>query len=160
MDEVRWLDDAEQEAWRAYLDGTRLLLDALNRQLEADAGLSLTDYELLVNLSEAPGRRMRMRDLADAALATRSGVTRAVNRLEAAGLVRRVQCDDDRRGMHAELTDAGVAKLVASAPGHVAAVRANMLDLLERDQVGQLADIAGRLRRHGLAAARSTPAGG
>ena len=155
---MRWLDEDEMRAWRAYVDGTRLLLDALNRQLEAEAGLSLTDYELLVHLSEAPGRRLRMRDLADAVLATRSGVTRAVNRLEAAGLVRRVQCDDDRRGMHAELTDAGTAKLVASAPGHVAAVRANMLDLLERQQVGQLADIAGRIRRHGLAAVR--PDGG
>jgi len=89
MTEPRWLTDTEQRAWRAYLDSTRLLLQALDRELVEDSALSLTDYELLVRLSEAPARRLRMRELANTALATRSGVTRAVTRLEEAGWVHR-----------------------------------------------------------------------
>jgi DNA-binding MarR family transcriptional regulator len=135
---TRWLDAEEQRAWRAYLDTTRLLIRALGQQLQADADVSFTDYELLVKLSEAPGQRMRMRDLADATLSTRSGVTRAVTRLELVGWVRRVECEDDRRGTHAELTGAGAAKLAAAAPGHVAAVREHLFDHLTAAQVGQL----------------------
>src|SRR5262245_41698580 len=104
-----------------------MLLQALDRQLETDSRISLTDYELLVRLSEAPQARLRMRDLADAMLTTRSGVTRAVARAEKVGWVRRVICENDRRGMNAELTEAGWAKLRASAPGHVEAVRQNLI---------------------------------
>ena len=151
MAEIRWLDAEEQQAWRAYLDTTRLLLPALDRQLQADAGISFTDYGVLVELSEAPGRRMRMRDLAGATLSTPSAVTRAVTRCEQAGWVRRVECEDDRRGMHAQLTRAGAAKLAAAAPGHVAAVRAHVFDRLTRAQVRQLraihAEIADQLGR-------------
>jgi DNA-binding MarR family transcriptional regulator len=143
--DVRWLNDDEQAAWRAYLDSTRLLLQALDRQLEADSDLSLTDYELLVRLSEAPDGTLRMRDLADATLSTRSGVTRAVTRAEKVGWVRRVECEDDRRGMNAELTEAGRAKLAASAPGHVGAVRENLLDLLTPEQLSQLTEIGARI---------------
>ena len=138
---MRWLSPPEQAAWRAYLDGTRLLMQALDRQLVTDAGLTLTDYELLVRLAEAPGSRLRMRELADATLATRSGVTRAVTRAEQAGWVRRVQCDDDRRGMHAELTPAGRAKLDQAAPGHVTAVRNGLIGALSGEQVEQLTRI-------------------
>jgi DNA-binding MarR family transcriptional regulator len=148
VDDVRWLTPTEQEAWRAYLDSTRLLLQALDRQLESDAGLSLVDYEVLVALSEAPARRMRMRDLADATLSTRSGATRAVARLERAGWVRRVDCDDDRRGTEAELTPAGLAKLASAAPGHVAAVRAHMFDLLTGRQVAHVHAVGSRMREH------------
>jgi DNA-binding MarR family transcriptional regulator len=138
MDGVRWLDAAEQQAWRAYLDATRLLIQVLDRQLEDDAGISFTDYELLVLLSEAADRRMRMRDLANAALSTRSGMTRAVTRLERTGWVRRVECEEDRRGMFAELTASGLAKLAATAPGHVAAVRARVFDKLTPAEWKQL----------------------
>jgi DNA-binding MarR family transcriptional regulator len=151
--DVRWLDAAEQQAWRAYLDATRLLLRDLDRQLEADAGISLTDYELLVQLSEAPDLRLRMRDLADAVLSTRSGMTRAVTRLERAGWVRRAECEEDRRGMYAELTPSGLAKLAASAPGHVTAVRAHVFDRLTPAEVEQLAAICGHLAE-GLRAGR------
>jgi DNA-binding MarR family transcriptional regulator len=147
QDDVRWLSDDEQIAWRAYLDGTRVLMQALDRQLNADSDLSLTDYDLLVRLSEAPEGRLRMRDLADATLTTRSGMTRAVTRAERVGWVRRVECEDDRRGMNAELTDAGRAKLAASAPGHVGAVRENLLDLLTPEQLGQLAEIGRRIQQ-------------
>lgn len=146
--EPRWLDARQQEAWRAHLDGTRLLLAALDRQLELDAGISLTDYELLVRLSEAPEHRLRMRDLAQATLSTRSGVTRAVTRAEKAGWVRRVECEDDRRGMNAELTDAGLAKLAATAPGHVATVRATLIDLLDDAQLASLREIGHLIQAH------------
>ena len=148
MNEVRWLDPSEQAAWRAHLDGTRMLFQALDRQLAADADLSMTDYELLVRLSEAPDGTLRMRDLADAVLSTRSGMTRAVTRAERAGWVRRVECEDDRRGMNAELTAAGRAKLAASAPAHVESVRENLLDLLTADELQQLGAIGLRLQRH------------
>jgi DNA-binding MarR family transcriptional regulator len=145
--DTRWLNDVEEAAWRAYLDGTRLLMHALDHQLATDSDLSLTDYDLLVRLSEAPGGRLRMRDLADITLSSRSGVTRAVTRAERAGWVRRVECEDDRRGMNAELTAAGREKLTASAPGHVSAVRENLLDLLSAEQLGQLTEIGNQLRR-------------
>jgi DNA-binding MarR family transcriptional regulator len=144
----RWLTAPEQAAWRAHLDGTRMLFQALDRELTIDADLSLTDYELLVRLSEAPDGTLRMRDLADATLSTRSGITRAVTRAEKQGWVRRVECEDDRRGMNAELTDSGRAKLAASAAGHVAAVRANLIDLLTPEQLRQLTEIGTLVREH------------
>lgn len=150
MTEVRWLDDAEQLMWRGYLESARLLFRSLDRQLARDAGISLTDYEILVVLSEAPARRLRMHEIADAMSTTRGGVTRAVNRLIDTGWVRRVACPDDRRGALAELTDAGAAKLAAAAPGHIAAVRQQMFDLLSPADVARLgrlyAAMATRLR--------------
>lgn len=142
----QWLDPAQQRMWRAYLDSTRLLLQVLDRQLDRDAGLSLTDFEILVVLSEAPGRRLRMRELAEAMTTTRGGVTRAISRLVDAGWVRRIECPDDKRGTLAELTEAGVAKLAAAAPGHVAAVRQNMFDLLGPDDVDRFARLYGEMR--------------
>lgn len=138
MEPTRWLGEDEQRAWRAYLDATRLLLRTLDQQLARDAGLSFTDFELLVVLSEAPGRRLRMRDLADAITTTRSGATRAIGRLVDAGWVRRVECEDDKRGMMAELTDAGMQKLASASPGHVAEVRRNVFDLLSPRDVAVL----------------------
>lgn len=150
MDTVRWLSDEEQRAWRAYLDSTRLLFQALDRQLIRDAGISFTDYELLVVLSEAPRRQLRMRDLADAMTTTRSGVTRAINRLVEAGWVRRVECEEDKRGTLAELTDEGAAKLAGASPGHVAAVRANMFDLLSPRDVTLFGNAYSEMRTHML----------
>ncbi|MDJ0392502.1 MarR family transcriptional regulator [Rhodococcus sp. G-MC3] len=135
MDTPNWLDDEEQLAWRAYLDATRLLLQTLDRQLSRDSNISFTDFELLVLLSEAPDRRMRMSDLADAVTTTRGGVTRAVTRLVDAGWAQRVLCEDDKRGTLAQLTDAGANKLAESSPGHVATVRACMFDALGKDDV-------------------------
>ncbi|MBY6368376.1 MarR family winged helix-turn-helix transcriptional regulator [Rhodococcoides corynebacterioides] len=145
---ANWLTDDEQRAWRAYLDSTRLLLQTLDRQLVRESGISFTDFELLVKLSEAPGRSMRMRDLADAVTTTRSGVTRAITRLVDAGWVVRVECEDDRRGMSAELTDAGMEKLAATSPGHVDAVRESMFDVLSDDDVDALGRIYSDMRAH------------
>lgn len=103
--------------WRSYLESTRLLLRALDRQLSADAGISLSDFEVLALLSEAPQRRLRMSELADSVATTRSGITRAVARLVGLGWVQRAECTEDKRGSYAELTDAGLQKVRAAAPG-------------------------------------------
>ena len=150
MEPTRWLSAEEQNTWRAYLDATRLLLQALDRQLTRDAGISFTDFELLVVLSEAPQRQLRMRELADAVTTTRSGVTRAISRLVDTGWVRRVECEDDKRGTLAELTDAGAEKLAAASPGHVAEVRRNMFDLLSPRDVGILGHDFAEMRTHVL----------
>ncbi|MGA9871526.1 MAG: MarR family transcriptional regulator [Rhodococcus sp. (in: high G+C Gram-positive bacteria)] len=144
--EPRWLEPDEQQAWRAYLDATRLLLRTLDDQLTRDAGISFTDFELLVVLSEAPERRLRMSELADAVTTTRSGVTRAISRLVAAGWVVRVKYDEDKRGMSAELTDAGATKLASASPGHVNAVRENMFDQLSRHDVKVIGEGYRRMR--------------
>ncbi|WP_029539717.1 MULTISPECIES: MarR family winged helix-turn-helix transcriptional regulator [unclassified Rhodococcus (in: high G+C Gram-positive bacteria)] len=148
MEPTRWLSADEQNTWRAYLDATRLLMQALDRQLTRDAGISFTDFELLVVLSEAPQRQLRMRELADAVTTTRSGVTRAISRLVDTGWVRRVECEDDKRGTLAELTDAGAEKLAAASPGHVAEVRRNMFDLLSPRDVGILGHDFSEMRTH------------
>jgi len=137
----RWLTSQEQRAWRAYLAATRLLSARLDRELVRDAQLPHAYYELLVRLSEAPGRRLRMSQLADAADSSRSRLSHAVARLEEAGWVIREVCPTDRRGAVALLTDAGFAALAAAAPGHADAVRTHVFDLLTPDQVEQLREI-------------------
>lgn len=131
MNATRWLDPDENELWRAYLDATRLLFRDLDKQLTRDAGIPFADYEILVLLAEAPDRRLRMSALADASSTSRSGITRAVTRLEQSGRVRRADCESDRRGAWAELTDTGAADLAAAGPGHVAAVRGALLDRID-----------------------------
>jgi DNA-binding MarR family transcriptional regulator len=147
MESPRWLDENEQLAWRSYLDATRLLLQTLDRRLTQDSSISFTDYELLVLLSEAPNRRMRMSELADAVTTTRGGVTRAVTRLVDAGWARRVMFEGDKRGTLAELTDAGADKLAAASPGHVDTVRANMFDALSESDVETFGRAFGAMRR-------------
>ena len=148
MAEARWLDDDEQRAWRAFLAATRLLLAALDRELQRDAGLPHTYYEILVRLSEAPQRTLRMSQLADTLQSSRSRLSHAVARLEEAGWVRRETCETDRRGQLAVLTDAGFATLEAAAPGHVEGVRAHLFDLLTREQVGHLREVSEVLLAH------------
>jgi DNA-binding MarR family transcriptional regulator len=138
---TRWLDEREQRAWRAFLNASRLLLDSLDRELQHDAGMPHTYYEILVRLSEAPDRRLRMSELADAMLGSRSRLSHAAARLEEAGWVRRVECPTDKRGQYAVLTEEGRRVLSEAAPGHVDAVRRHLFDVLSRDQVDQLADI-------------------
>lgn len=157
MGATNWLNNDEQRLWRAYLDATRMLIQGLDRQLLHDAGISFTDFEILVLLSESTDRRMRMRDLADASTTTRSGITRAVSRMENAGWVRRVECESDRRGAWAELTDTGFEVLTNASPGHVEAVRRKVFDHLSADEVVAMADAFARIRT-ALQDDRSTPA--
>ena len=143
---TRWLDDDEQRTWRAFLAAMQLLSTALDRELQRDADMPHAYYEILVALSEAPGRTLRMNELAEVCQSSRSRLSHAVARLEEAGWVERASCPTDKRGSLARLTDAGFAALEAAAPGHVAAVRANLFDLLTPDQVRQLGQISAAVR--------------
>ncbi|MFI1017415.1 MarR family winged helix-turn-helix transcriptional regulator [Streptomyces sp. NPDC020965] len=137
----RWLNDDEQRVWRAYLHATRLFDDHLDRQLQRDAGMPHIYYGLLVQLAQAPRRRMRMTQLAIDAKITRSRLSHAVSRLEKHGWVRREDCPSDKRGQNAILTEEGYEVLRRTAPGHVEAVRQAMFDRLSTEQVAQLGEI-------------------
>ena len=142
MAETRWLTDEEQRAWRAYLGATRRVFEELDRELQRDAGMPHTYYTILVALSEAPDRTLRMSQLADASGSSRSRLSHAVARLEEYGWVRRDSCATDRRGALATLTDEGFAALAAAAPGHVDGVRRHLFDRLTPEQVDQLRRIS------------------
>ncbi|WP_431925888.1 MarR family winged helix-turn-helix transcriptional regulator [Nonomuraea jabiensis] len=136
--ETRWLDDDEQRTWRAYLWTTRLLGDALDRQLQHDAGMPYTYYMILATLSEVPERRMSMTDLAAQVYSSLSRLSHAVARLEERGWVRRSPHPDNRRVTMAELTGDGFAALAQAAPAHVEEVRRRLFDPLTGEQVAQL----------------------
>ncbi|MEU7060191.1 MarR family transcriptional regulator [Streptomyces sp. NPDC046197] len=138
---TRWLTPDEQRAWRAYIAATLLLEDAVDRQLQQEAGMPHMYYSILSVLSETPERQLRMTDLAERLKITRSRLTYAVQRLEKDGLVRREGCPTDKRGSTAVLTDEGMAVLERAAPGHVEAVRTHLFDHLDAHQVAQLEEI-------------------
>jgi len=133
-EEPRWLTDEEQRIWRAYMHATTLLEDHLDRQLQRDAGMPHIYYGLLVQLAEAPHRRLRMTELAMYAKITRSRLSHAIARLEKNGWVGREDCPSDKRGQFAVLTDDGFEMLRRAAPGHVTAVRQALFDRLSADQ--------------------------
>jgi DNA-binding MarR family transcriptional regulator len=137
----RWLDADEQRIWRAYLTVTRLLASELDRELQQQSGIPHAYYEILVRLSEAPDRTLRMSQLAAASDSSRSRLSHAVTRLEELGWVRRDNCSTDRRGLFAILTEEGFAALEKAAPGHVESVRRHLFDKLSPQQVGQLGEI-------------------
>jgi DNA-binding MarR family transcriptional regulator len=145
---ARWLDEDEQRAWRAWLFSTMLLQDRLDRELISETGISHAYYEILVALSEAPERMMRMSELADRCLSSRSRLSHAVSRLEERGWVRRQVCADDGRGLLAVLTDEGFAALEGAAPVHVESVRTHLFDQLSPAQIAALRDIGETLLRH------------
>ena len=141
---VAWLDADEQQAWRSFLDGSSRLFDRLGRVLDA-SGLSLAEYEILVRLSEVEGRELRMSDLAEAVVHSRSRLTHTVSRMESAGLVSRVATPDDRRGVMCRMTCQGEDLLVATAPAHVTSVRDAMLDVMTREEFLALGAAMGRV---------------
>jgi DNA-binding MarR family transcriptional regulator len=138
---TRWLTPEEQRAWRAYIAAAALLEDALDRQLQQEAGMPHLYYSILATLSESPERRLRMTDLAERLKITRSRLTYAVSRLEKDGLVRREDCRWDKRGSIAALSEEGLRVLEQAAPGHVETVRSLLFDRLTPEQVGQLEEI-------------------
>ena len=142
MAETRWLDDDEQEAWRAFLKATHLLDSALDRQLRHASGLSHANYQILAMLSEAPGRELTMTQLARLLRSSQSRLSHAAARLEADGKIRRYKRPDNRRTTIVEILPAGVKALEAAAPGHVLEVRRVLFDTLSREQIGQLREIS------------------
>ena len=125
-------------AWSTFLRAHARVVRELERELQADQDLALTDYDVLVQLAAADDRRLRMSELADRLLLSRSGVTRLVDRLVADGLVERVTCESDRRGQWAALTDAGYERLRRASPTHLRGVAAHFLDRLSVDDLASL----------------------
>lgn len=142
----RWLTPDEQAVWRAYLDFSRLLNDRLQRRLVEDADLSLAEYELMVQLSETEDRRLRMSELADRAVHSRSRLTHTVARMEDRGLVRREACPDDGRGVLCILTDQGFATLAAAAVDHVETVKQSIFDNLSPEELQAFGAVVTKLR--------------
>ena len=133
----RWLSEDEQQAWRATVHLSQMLLRQLDRDL-TEYGLSGHDYEILVELSEAPEHRMRMTDLADATSQSRSRLSHQITRMEKRSLVRRDECEGDKRGTFAVLTSGGMAAIERSAPSHVENVRRHFVDRLTPRQLEEI----------------------
>src|ERR1700728_900726 len=132
---MNWLTADEQAAWRSVVALLIRLPAALDAQLQKDAGISNFEYMVLSSLSEAPNRTLRMSDLAAMASGSLPRLSHVVRRLEARGWIRREPCPGDGRFVNAVLTDDGWAKVVATAPGHVAAVRRLLVDVLTPEQL-------------------------
>ena len=144
---TRWLNSEQQVAWRAYLLGTARLMAKLDDDLR-QFGLGINDYEILVRLSESPDRRLRMAELADRLHQSRSRLTHTVGRLEAAELVRRTSCKSDKRGVWAELTDAGMSLLEQAAPYHVEGVRENLVDVASPEEFAAVGRVFDAVAEH------------
>ncbi|WP_024795902.1 MarR family winged helix-turn-helix transcriptional regulator [Tomitella biformata] len=138
--EADWLEPEEMRAWRTYIEASDRLQAVLNRSLQTKHGMTMDDYRILVFLSEAPERSLRMSDIADGIVASRSKLTHQVRRLEAAGMVARAGCASDKRGVLATLTDEGLRRLERAAPDHVADVRQFMIDAMTARQLRALGD--------------------
>jgi len=136
---VLWLTDPEMRAWRALIQTTTGLLALLDNELQAAHGLSLGDYEVLMHLSDAPDRSLRMSELAGRLHLSPSGITRRIDGLVRAGLVERRQCPSDRRGSNAVITDTGIEALRRAAPTHVRGVREHFVARLTERQLANLA---------------------
>jgi DNA-binding MarR family transcriptional regulator len=134
------LTDLELSAWRNFLRVHATLTRELDEELRSAHGLPLTSYDVLVNLEGAPDRQMRMSELADAVLLSRSGLTRLVERLEREGLLSRADCPGDARGSFAVLTDTGMLRLAEARKTHLAGVRERFLSAFSDEELEQLGD--------------------
>ena len=135
----------ELAAWRGFLRVHSALIKELDAELEAQHGIPLSSYEVLISLADAPGEKLRMAELADKALLSRSGMTRLVDRLQKEGLLERERCEMDARGSFAALTDKGRRLLAEARPSHLAGVRERFLRQLDDNEKAALADLWERL---------------
>ncbi len=145
---TKWLSKEQQAHWRSWLTATTVLHEQLSRELQEQHGLTITDYEILVRLSESDAKSIRMSDLATLTLLSRSRLSHQIDRMETAGLVSREVCPDDRRGQLAVLTNAGMKTLVAAAPDHVEAVRKHFVDVLTDAEYRALGTAAKKIADH------------
>ena len=150
MADPRWLDEDEMRAWLAFLTARAMLNRRLDQHLKAEGGISHLQYDILARLSSVPERELRMTELADGVLNSKSGTTYQVTQLEKAGLVRRRTSPDDGHAVYAGLTEAGVLLLEKAAPGYVTLVRELLIDVLTREQLSTLADGLGEVSRRML----------
>jgi DNA-binding MarR family transcriptional regulator len=135
----RWLTTDEQTAWRAYIQLAKMLMRQLDHDLHP-FGLTTNDYEILVELSESPGHRLRMTELADLTAQSRSRLSHQVTRMEARGLVHRDACEGDKRGTFAVITPRGLATIERVAPFHVESVRRNFMDQVSPEHLTLLSE--------------------
>lgn len=135
------LSEMEERTWRSFLSANVQLLERLDHELQQRSHLSLTDFEILSELANAPGRRLRMSELAERVLVSRSRLTYRVDRLAEVDYVGREECEDDRRGLYATLTKTGANALRAATHGHLADVRTWFFDLLDVEEL----DVMGRV---------------
>jgi DNA-binding MarR family transcriptional regulator len=142
----KWLNPREMKAWRSYIIASRRLLDALDADLNGH-DLSMADYEVLAQLSDAPDRRMRMSELAEIAMLSKSRLSHRMKVMEKAGWVRREVCTEDKRGSFAVMTEKGWRAIVKAAPDHVASVRNRFVDNLNVKDQEELAKIFDRLSK-------------
>ncbi|CAN2236661.1 MarR Transcriptional regulators [actinobacterium SCGC AAA044-D11] len=140
----KWLNPREMKAWRSYIIASRRLLEALDADLDGH-DLSMADYEVLAQLSDAPDRRMRMSELAEIAMLSKSRLSHRMKVMEKAGWVRREVCTEDKRGSFAVMTEKGWRAIVKAAPDHVASVRNRFVDNLNVKDQEELAKIFDRL---------------
>ena len=145
MDDMEWLSDEQQAAWRPFVALLLRLPAVLDAQLQKDAGITQFDYLVLSALSEANDRALRMSELAATANSSMSRLSHVVSRLETRGWVRREPCPGDGRFINAVLTDEGWQKVLATAPGHVAAVRELLVKTLTEEEFRQLGAISARV---------------
>jgi len=145
---VQWLTAEQQTHWRSFRGGAARLFAALEHELERDTGLSTHEYEVLVRLSETPERTLRMAQLADNIAHSRSRLTHTIRRMEERGLVTRVACVEDARGVNCVMTEKGWEVLVAAAPKHVQSVRDHLVDVLTDEQFAALGDAMEAVRVH------------
>jgi DNA-binding MarR family transcriptional regulator len=143
MDTPRWLTGTESRAWRNWLDVMRLLPSQLEDRLHERNDLNLTDYQVLVELSESPEGRLRMTELAQRTSLSKSRLSHQIGRMERTGLVAREECASDRRGQFAVITEAGWAMIRSAAPGHVEDVRELFLDFMSPEQMEAVATAMG-----------------
>ncbi|MDI6103771.1 MarR family winged helix-turn-helix transcriptional regulator [Actinoplanes sp. NEAU-A12] len=142
MSDTPWLTADQQHAWRAYLQAQNRLTAALNRQLQTDSGLSLSDYEVLVHLTDAADGRSRPYELQRVLGWEQSRLSHHLARMQKRGLVARNECHDDGRGAYVLITDAGRQAITAAAPRHVDAVRRMFFDHLSTEQVTAIAEVS------------------
>ena len=145
IEAMEWLTDEQQAAWRPFIALLLRLPAALDAQLQRDAGITSFDYLVLSGLSESPNRTLRMSELAAIANSSLSRLSHVVSRLEAKGWVRREPCPGDGRFINAVLTDDGGQKVLTTAPGHVAAVRELLIEVLSQEEFAQLGAISARV---------------
>lgn len=145
---TKWLSKDQQVHWRSWITASSVLPELLSRELQEEFGLTISDYEILVRLSEAPNRQMRMSELAQKTLLSRSRLSHQVDRLEDRGLVTRRSCEDDRRGQNCAMTTKGWDTLVAAAPLHVSGVRRHFVDQLTDSEYEALGKALGKIAAH------------
>lgn len=146
MGHARWLDEEEMRAWMAFVPAATLVARELDQQLKEDSSLSHLQYEILIHLNAAENGALRMTELAERLVNSKSGLTYQIGQMEKAGLVTRRQCEWSKSGVLAEITPEGRAALEGAAPGHVAKVREILIDVLTPEERKAIADGLGRVR--------------